>query len=1073
MKSGKKIIKILLSIVILVPVLFLVFNYYLAYRLENYLREELANRVSVATDHFYVLSFDGLSVNLLNGALRIEGIELRPDSNVFNQWKSLDSLPETYLRAKIDVVDFKGVNLIWRWSYKRLNFNTFEIQSPVLEVYTSGSFQADLVEDTQKTKLKPLYELMEPYINVLTVGSLNLEHAIISYNVKDSLSPIVYKLDDVSFHAYGFRLDSLSYSSGKLLYSNNFDFVTNKRQTLLTNNEFLLLTDSIRLSTQDSIIYLKNIHLVPQEELWNETNKKPSNYVNGQIHHVKVDGIAFTREKALNYLEASSFGVYSPDIRVYSLDSKDKSKSKSKKGASTINTDSLMQALSLYDLISPILHSVAIDQISLENTTADCFFAFNDSIETYHLDNFDFHAYHFLVDSLSDAENIFWYSKNFAFEAKGLEAMLKARNHKVSVGRVVLDTEKKYFSIENVHLSPISTQTLNDYMEGDVRSLNIKGLIYDDGVSADLFEIESPAIRYVRTPQKKEDTEQVDDKSQVDIRLLLNPLFSYLSIHSIRINGANASFANRNENDTITYKINDFNFYATDFLINEKTIGRKNNLFFDFKEFGFDFRNFDNLLDKDYKVTIGNTVFSSVAGLRLEDVELIPRKTTEMYVSLKAPLIELLQPAWALSTDNFLFKMKSVSLDHFRMKNAEVGFNYKSMQLNQKVDIELEGFHYDNDKQFFEANNIYFNTKNINIALDGDFYNLHVGDILFDHRTLKLEDIRLESPYSKEEFAFRHPKHSDWMGVSVGSFSLNEINLPTLVKNKILTAGSATVDHVTLEIYKNKQIPVLQKFKPMIYGAIQKAPLKMNIDSVTVRHMNLVYEELSLKGTQPGKLFFTEINGVFSDFTNIVKQSDQYIDLKANAKFMDDGFLTADWRIPVDSLNDSFLLDAHMSKFNFATLNAMITPAAPVSIRSGKVNDLTFSIKGTSLLADIQMELLYDSLKVDLLKEKKGELVERNMLSGVANMVVRDSNPRHKNGKPHLVNVSAIERDVYRSTFNFIWTILRPAMADAVGISETGQHVAGDAVELMKKIKSFFHHEKKEEDVEKQEEQAL
>jgi hypothetical protein len=158
MKSGKKIIKVLLLVVILVPALFLILNYFLANRLENYLRGELANRVSVATDHFYVLSFDNLSINLLNGALRIEGIELRPDSGVFNRWKSLDSLPDTYLKAKVDVIDFNGINLIWRWSYKHLNFNTFEIQSPVLEVYaSSGSFQTDSVEDTKKTEMKPLY----------------------------------------------------------------------------------------------------------------------------------------------------------------------------------------------------------------------------------------------------------------------------------------------------------------------------------------------------------------------------------------------------------------------------------------------------------------------------------------------------------------------------------------------------------------------------------------------------------------------------------------------------------------------------------------------------------------------------------------------------------------------------------------------------------------------------------------------------------------------------------------------------------------------------------------------------
>lgn len=1063
MGLGKKIFKIILFAVILIPAIIIFLNYFLAHRLERYLRKELMSRVSDATDHFYELSYDALSIDLFNGELKLEGVDFKPDSAVFEQWKSRDSLPENYLKVKVGAIHFTGVNLIWRWSYKRLNFNTFEIQTPVLEIYDAYNTSriAPKIEK-QKTEIKSLYELIEPYINSLTVETLNLENAFVSYKVENPLTPIVYKLADVSFHAYGFRLDSLSYQSGKLLYSDNFDFVTNQNQTLLTNNDFLLQTDSIRLSTQDSIIYLGNIHLIPQEKLWDKTQKVPSNYVDGQIEKVQVDGIFFTRENALNYLTAKTFGVYSPDIKVYNLAPGRKDKSREP----VVETDSLVQALSLYDLISPILCSVSIDLVSLEDTKADYFYAFNGIVETYHLKEFNFHAYDFLVDSLSDAEGTFWYSKNFAFDAKGLEGILSARNHRISVESVELDTEKQNFNIKDIHIRPISTRTSNDYMEGSIKSVRIEGLAYDSGISAKLFEIKSPDIRYVQAmmPKKKgADVSVSETKKTSDVQLMLNPFLNYLSIRNIRIDRANAAFSDRNENDTMNYRINDFNFYAENFLINEKTINRKDHLFFDYKSFGFDLQSFDNyILNKTYRLTVDNTTFSTKNGLRFENVMLIPQEKPDLYVSLKAPLIELASSSWASDLNSLIFGIRSVSLDRFRMMNAEVGFNYKKMRLNPTIDLVLKGLQYDNEKKNFDVKDIYFDTKNVDLAFGDGLYNLHTGEILFRDNELKLEDIRLESPYSKEDFSYKHPKHAPRLGLNVGKFLLRDVNIPVLINEKKLVAGSAAIDDVVFEIYKNKKIPVLMTYKPMINEYVQKLPFQVELDSMTIRNMDFTFELLSLKGTHSGKLFFTDINGVLHQVTNVVKYPEQYMVLNADAKFMDDGFFTTEWKFPVDSANKYFFLDAHMKAYDFTTLNAMIAPAAPISIKSGKVNDLTFSIKGTDRLADINMCLLYDDLKVDLLKEKDGKMVERGIPSALINAVVRNSNPRRPNREPHVTHVTSIERDLNRSTFDYIWTILRPAMADAVGISPGEQEVAAEIVEFIKTIKSFFHHKSKD-----------
>ena len=62
-----------------------ILNLYLSNRLERYLKVELSQRTAEATDGFYNLTFDDLSIGFVKGELKIEGVRLMPDSTVFQQ----------------------------------------------------------------------------------------------------------------------------------------------------------------------------------------------------------------------------------------------------------------------------------------------------------------------------------------------------------------------------------------------------------------------------------------------------------------------------------------------------------------------------------------------------------------------------------------------------------------------------------------------------------------------------------------------------------------------------------------------------------------------------------------------------------------------------------------------------------------------------------------------------------------------------------------------------------------------------------------------------------------------------
>lgn len=335
---------------------------------------------------------------------------------------------------------------------------------------------------------------------MLSVRTLNLSDASVFYTVENPATPIVYALDDVSFRAYGFLLDKNSSQSGKLLYCDNFEFVTHQPQTLLANNDFLLRTDSIKLSTQDSIIYIEKIRLIPQDSLWTENKQRPDSYVDAQVRTVEIDGIHFKREEALNYLTARSFEISSSDIQIFNLAGSDPQADKPADSTARIDTDSLVQALSLYDIISPVLHSVSIGTIGIDTAKVTYSQAVNDSVEVYQLDNFNFRATGFRIDSLAEEKHGLWYSQNFAFEATGISGNMTARNHRFDIERMALDTETGDFSIGNIRLKPISVNSRKDYMSGSIDTLAMKGLLYDKGISTDLFKIDRPVIYYYKSP---------------------------------------------------------------------------------------------------------------------------------------------------------------------------------------------------------------------------------------------------------------------------------------------------------------------------------------------------------------------------------------------------------------------------------------------------------------------------------------------------------------------------------------------------------------------------------------------
>jgi len=675
--NKERLTKILRKILIIIGIAVVIgslANWYLSHRLNNYLNKTLGETISEATNGFYTFSFDGFSVGLFNGELSIQGLHFKPDSTVFVKWAEMDSLPKTFFKVDIESIDFKGLNLKWRLSYRDLHFELFEIKSPhieVFDIYNSKQYSYK----TKKFNPQDLYETVSPFLDAVTVKQINLEKAYISYTVEDSIDATIYKLKDFNFHADGFRLDKNSASSGKLLYCDNFNFSADTPQTLLYNGQLELNTDNIELNTQDSVIQIDNIKITPHISLSADGGVVTDDYIEAQIKAIAARGVVFKREDALTYLTTRSFDVLSTDIHYYSVVKEKPQEEKKSKEEKIAQADSLIQNWSLYGMISPILYSIEIDQMKIADAKFKYSVQDEKHVDIYNLEKFDFLANNFKIDSTVSLQNRLLRSDGFILNAIGIHGHIPSKNHELNISGISLNTPARKFEITDIKVKPISRNTRSDYIVGSVESIIFGGLKYDTGLDADSLEIKNPKIDYsmiAGQEQKPNAKKSPNDLDQSDVIRLLEPVISHLSVKNIDIKSADFIFNDKMAGSR--YKLYDFDFYATDFLIDENTRLNKK-YYFSCENFGLDFYNFDNILpDKNHRLIIKNGIIKGIPGkVYLKNVQLIPLISAgndiDSYVALNTDLVDINGIDYAFNDKG---REKKLKIANFNFESPEI-----------------------------------------------------------------------------------------------------------------------------------------------------------------------------------------------------------------------------------------------------------------------------------------------------------------------------------------------------------------------------------------------------------------
>ncbi|WP_345947985.1 hypothetical protein ABDD95_14115 [Mucilaginibacter sp. PAMB04274] len=348
-------------------------------------------------------------------------------------------------------------------------------------------------------------------------------------------------------------------------------------------------------------------------------------------------------------------------------------------------------------------------------------------------------------------------------------------------------------------------------------------------------------------------------------------------------------------------------------------------------------------------------------------------------------------------------------------------------------------------------------------------YGYEVKRITYSTRTKQLQINGLSLLPLQTPASFFQKTYSDRFVLRVKSLQFNNFDFETFNKNQTIKASSASLSSGYIQVYSNPRTDPksfkLDKSITFPNKTVQQLPVKLKIDTLKLSGYEVYYKEYNPKTKRTGYITFNRINGrmynVTTDSAAIAKNHLWKANLRAS--FMNRAPMAVNF---IFNLKDSLYAYSYRGwagPLNLQAVNVATVPLSSIKIESGRLKRMDFNIQGNRKQAQGKVTLLYNDLKVQLLKADTASLKMRKLalVSLIANtLILKDNNPDKPDQQPRSVDVIYLRPKNY-PFFQTLWRTLLVGIKKCAGLDTKTQRDA-DLKLSEKEKKEFFKKKKKE-----------
>ena len=293
-------------------------------------------------------------------------------------------------------------------------------------------------------------------------------------------------------------------------------------------------------------------------------------------------------------------------------------------------------------------------------------------------------------------------------------------------------------------------------------------------------------------------------------------------------------------------------------------------------------------------------------------------------------------------------------------------------------------------------------------------------------RFIRTTGLQLIPQLPQSDYAELSQNHSDWTKIQTSTTIWTGIDFTAFMKERSIVIDTITIQHAEINSYKNRQIAQPQQEKHLLNQTLRHLPITLDIRCIQFGPLNVVYQELTPEGVQPGKLTVTNLTGECLGLSNRPAQNQSFLTIRSTGKLMELANLQTTINFSLQDTSEQFTVNGQLGSLAMDQLNRLTEPLANLSIQNGRIDTLIFNITGNKHSSAVDLKLLYNGLEIELIKDHDGQIRQRRLLSEAINdWVVYSSNPQY--GRTRIGTGTAL-RDPYKSQFNYLWKSLWPGL---------------------------------------------
>jgi hypothetical protein len=376
-----------------------------------------------------------------------------------------------------------------------------------------------------------------------------------------------------------------------------------------------------------------------------------------------------------------------------------------------------------------------------------------------------------------------------------------------------------------------------------------------------------------------------------------------------------------------------------------------------------------------------------------------------------------------------VLELSGLSVEALRLTNTAVTYQDSTSTWSGVVDLTLNRIGLREVSLPYLASSydgqvVALTVHNAKLERPKRFFTVTVARIDFDREKGKLscDSVHIQPLHSKLEFARIRGTQSTWANVVVPRIEARGLDMK-YHQDTTLTASHIRIVNPRIAAFRDRRVPLRRKSEiPLPMKWMRDLDLAVEIDSIEVDDMEVVYEHFSEEAFEPGVLRFRQLNAMFLNVYNRAYNNTRPVTTLYATSAIMGGKIQAQFSLPLQP-GVPYEARGKITKLPLTELNPMLENAAFVSIESGVLNALDFRFNYNNDLSTGEVSIDYEGLKVKGLKKDK-EGSENQVKSLVVNTALRNNN-----SKTGAINN---ERDKRRFIFHYWATSLMDGIRDAV-----------------------------------------